>query len=59
MDLHRAWDLSRRYDNHPMYDMIYVALAERTGRIFITADQELQRLLVDLPWVLGPDQIPD
>ena len=25
-DLHRAWDLSRRYDNHPVYGMLYVAL---------------------------------
>ena len=29
-DLDRAWELARRYDNHPIYDMIYVALAERT-----------------------------
>src|SRR6202049_415714 len=29
-DLDRAWELARRHDNHPIYDMIYVALAERT-----------------------------
>ncbi len=28
-DRDRAWDLSRRYDEHPLYDMLYAALAER------------------------------
>jgi predicted nucleic acid-binding protein len=27
-DLQRAWELSRRYDNHPIYDLLYVALAD-------------------------------
>jgi predicted nucleic acid-binding protein len=27
-DLDRAWELSRRYDHHPVYDMGYVALAD-------------------------------
>ena len=32
-DLGRAWELARRLDNHPMYDMICVALAERTNPV--------------------------
>lgn len=54
-DLSRAWDLSRRYDNHPVYDMIYVAVAERMHRALITADQDLRSRLADLAWVIGPD----
>ncbi len=27
----RAWELSRRFDNHPIYDMVYVAVAEAAG----------------------------
>ncbi len=30
-DLDQAWDLSRRYDEHPIYDLMYVALARRLG----------------------------
>lgn len=55
-DLRRAWDLSRRFDNHPVYDMVYVAVAERTGNQLLTADEHLRRLLADLPWVIGPDR---
>lgn len=50
-DRDRAWDLSRRYDEHPVYDMIYVALAERLGDQLITADARLIRRL-DLPNLL-------
>ncbi len=28
-DLDRAYELARRYDEHPVYDMLYVAVAER------------------------------
>ena len=55
-DLNRAWDLSRRYDNHPVYDMLYVAVAERTRSVLITADEQLRSLLVGLTWVVGPDE---
>jgi len=41
----RAWELSRRYDEHPVYDMIYVALAERLGETLVTADEALVRRL--------------
>ncbi len=57
-DLNRAWDLSRRYDNHPVYDMLYVALAERTHQRLVTADRALLRLLTDRPWVIGPAEAP-
>jgi predicted nucleic acid-binding protein len=54
-DLVRAWDLARRYDNHPMYDMIYVALAERNDSELITADEGLRRRLAHLGWIVGPE----
>ena len=55
-DLDRAWELARRYDNHPIYDMIYVALAERTATELVTADEALRRRLTNVDWVVGPDQ---
>lgn len=39
--LSRAWDLARRYDEHPIYDMVYLELAQRTGEVLITADSRL------------------
>lgn len=53
-DVGRAWDLSRRYDAHPIYDMLYVALAERRGTLLITADEELRRLLRGFEWIVAP-----
>jgi len=52
-DLVRAWELARRYDNHPLYDMVYVALAERTRTELITGDEALRRRLAHLGWVIG------
>ena len=49
-DLARAWDLSRRYDEHPVYDMVYVAVAERRGERLFTADAQLVRRL-NMPFV--------
>ena len=40
-DLARAWELSRRYDEHPIYDMVYVALADRIDEQMFTADTRL------------------
>ena len=40
-DRERAFELARRYDNWPVYDMVYVALAERLGTEFYTADERL------------------
>lgn len=53
--LDRAWDLSRRYDNHPIYDMVYVAVAEAAGTTLITADATLRDRLKQLSWIDGPD----
>lgn len=52
-DLDRAWELSRRYDEHPVYDMVYVALAERLGERLVTADQRLVRRATSLSFVVG------
>ncbi|MGN6680674.1 MAG: type II toxin-antitoxin system VapC family toxin [Streptosporangiaceae bacterium] len=52
-DWDRAFELARRYDNWPVYDMVYVALAERLGTEFYTADDRLRSRLGHLPWVLG------
>ena len=50
-DLPRAFELARRYDNWPVYDMVYVALAERLGTELVTADQRLSDRLAHLGWV--------
>jgi predicted nucleic acid-binding protein len=56
-DLDRAWELARRFDNHPIYDLVYVALAERRGTQLITADAGLRRRLVGIDWVIGPEDV--
>lgn len=56
-DLRRAWELARRYDNHPIYDLVYVALAERHDSELVTMDGKLRDRLVDLDWVLTPEQL--
>jgi predicted nucleic acid-binding protein len=53
-DLRRAWELARRYDNHPIYDLLYVALAERHGALLITADTALRQRLVGLDFLITP-----
>ena len=52
--LDRAWELSRRYDNHPIYDMLYAATAEAAGTVLVTADQTLLDRLGSLGWVQRP-----
>jgi len=54
-DLDRAWELSRRFDEHPVYDLIYVAVAERLREQLITADEALRGRLVTMPFVVAPD----
>ncbi len=49
--LDRAWEMSRRYDNHPVYDMLYAATAEAAGTVLFTADQTLFDRLGNLGWV--------
>ena len=56
-DLDRAWDLARRYDAHPIYDMLYVALAERRGTELITADRALRERLVGISWLIAPERL--
>jgi|SRR5215210_2963571 len=51
-DLDRAWDLSRRYDEHPIYDLVYVAVAERLGIDLVTADQALHGRVSTLGFVV-------
>ena len=55
-DLERAWDLARRSDNHPIDDMLYVALAERRQLQLITADRALRQVLARFAWVISPEQ---
>ena len=55
-DLERAWDLSRRYDEHPVYDMLYVAAAERMGEQMITADERIRTRLIGRDLVVGLDE---
>jgi predicted nucleic acid-binding protein len=49
----RAFELARRYDNWPVDDMLYVALAERLGFELVTADDRLRDRLAHLGWVRG------
>lgn len=51
-DLDRAWELSRRFDEHPVYDLLYVAVAERLGEQLVTADDLLVRRLGTMPFVV-------
>lgn len=51
-DVERAWELARRLDNHPIYDLVYVALAERASDILVTGDLALTRRLGTRPWVM-------
>jgi predicted nucleic acid-binding protein len=55
-DLDRAWELARRHNNHPIYEMLYVALAERRTTL-VTADDALRRRLAGLDWVLAPEAL--
>lgn len=55
-DLERAWDLARRYDEHPFYDMVYVATAERLGTVLISSDQRLRNRIRRPGLVVGPDE---
>jgi predicted nucleic acid-binding protein len=58
-DLRRAWDLARRYDNHPIYDLLYVALAERRGTRLITADAALRARLAGIDLLVAPEELAD
>lgn len=49
-DVARAYELSRRYDEHPIHDMIYIAMTERLGEQLVTADRRLPERTL-LPYV--------
>jgi predicted nucleic acid-binding protein len=51
-DLDRAWELSRRFDEHPVCDLVYVAVAERLGERLFTADGLLLERLATVPFVV-------
>jgi predicted nucleic acid-binding protein len=55
LHMDRAWELSRRYDNHPVYDMIYLAVAEAAGTTLVTNDSTLRLRLQHLSWITSPD----
>ena len=46
-DLDQAWELSRRHDEHPIDDLLYVAMARRLGEVLLTADRRLVGRLRD------------
>lgn len=50
-DRDRAYELSRRYDEHPLHDLVYVALAERLRLPLVTADSRLLTRVGHLPYV--------
>ncbi len=53
-DRARAWELARRFDNWPIYDMVYAAMAERLGEPLVTLDDQLVRRFATYPgWVVG------
>ena len=54
-DLESAWELSRRYDEHPIYDMVYVALADRLHEHLVTADERLRSRLAGRGNIVGID----
>jgi predicted nucleic acid-binding protein len=56
-DAWRAWDLARRYDNHPICDLLYVALAERRRTPLLTADAALRERLIDIDWLVAPEDL--
>jgi predicted nucleic acid-binding protein len=55
-DLDRAYELARRYDDHPIYDMLYVAVSERMRTQLITADASLRARLSAMSWIVAPDK---
>jgi predicted nucleic acid-binding protein len=52
----RAFELARRYGDWPVDNMLCVALAERLGTDFVTADKKLRDRLAHLGWVKGPGE---
>ncbi len=51
-DLDAAWELARRYDEHPIYALVYLALADRLGETLHTADERLLARVAGRPNVV-------
>jgi predicted nucleic acid-binding protein len=47
----------RCYDNHPIHDLHYVALAERRRTRLITADAALRQRLIGIDRLVLPDEL--
>ncbi|MGZ5418288.1 MAG: hypothetical protein ACXWDI_14015, partial [Nocardioides sp.] len=45
-----------RYDQHPIYDTLYVAVAERLGQRLVTADRALASRVARLGFVTSLPQ---
>jgi predicted nucleic acid-binding protein len=45
--------------NHPVYDCLYLALAERTGRLLVTADARFLRALRATPYAAHAAALED
>jgi predicted nucleic acid-binding protein len=54
-DASRAFELARRYDEHPVYDMVYLAMAERLSSTLVTADHRLLARVSHLSYVVDVD----
>ena len=52
-DSGRAYELSRRHDEHPLHDLVYLALAQRLPGRLVTADRRLLDRIGHLPDLLS------
>jgi predicted nucleic acid-binding protein len=46
-------------DDHPIFDMLYVALAQRTRNVLVTADDGLRKRLGAPAWIVRPEAYGD
>jgi predicted nucleic acid-binding protein len=54
----RAWELARRHDDdHPLAELLYVALAEREGTELVTADAGLRRSHSSVVRIVAPGRL--
>jgi predicted nucleic acid-binding protein len=53
----RAWQLARDQGDRPLADLLYVALAERSGTELVTADAGLRRRLSHVVRIVAPGRV--
>jgi predicted nucleic acid-binding protein len=53
----RAWELSRRHDDRPIAELLYVALAERENTELVTVDAGLRRGLSHVARIVPPGRV--